>query len=119
MSATARVMLDPEAVSISAAIRTAAQAAPMLVIQQRALVDLAEELGGMDAAAGFLLTIAEELDKPIAVNLETGADRSTTTFIAPRHWGEQRLAGWVAARHEELTEQFGDIASVRAERGGP
>ncbi len=116
MSTTARMMIDPDAVPISAAIRTAAQAAPMLVIQQGALVDLAEELGGMDAAAAFLVDLAENLNTPIGVNLATGADTSSTTFLAPRDWTPERLQGWVVTRHAELVEQFGEVASVRAER---
>ena len=87
MSTTARMLVDPPTVSIAAAIRTAAHAAPCLVIGQCALVDLAEELDGMEAAAAFLLTIAEELDRPLGVNVQTSEDRSSTSFIAPRHWG--------------------------------
>ena len=114
MSATARVMVDPEAVPISVAIRTAAQAAPMLVIQQGALADLAAELGSMDAAAAFLLELAENLNTPIGVNIETGTDTSSTTFLAPPDWTPERLQGWVATRHAELVEQFGEVARVGA-----
>ena len=116
MSKTARMLVDPEAAPISAVIRTAAQAAPMLVVQQRGLVDLAEELGGMEAAAGFLLMIAEELDRPIGVNLETREGASSTTFLAPGHWAPARLAGWVAGHHAELESEFGEVTRVGPNR---
>ena len=118
MSGTARMLVDPDVVPMAAAIRTAAHAAPMLVIQQGALVELAGELGGMEPATAYLLSLAEELDKPIGVNLETGTDTSSTTFLAPGHWAPARLQGWVAGQHEELTAEFGEVASVRAGRDG-
>ena len=114
MSTTARMLVDPTAVSMAATIRTAAHAAPCLVIQQHALVDRATELGGMEAAAGFLLTITEELDKPIGVNVAIDADRSSTTFLAPGHWAPERLSGWVAGHHVELEAQFGASVPSRS-----
>ena len=112
MGATARVMIDPETVSVAVAIRTAAEAVPMLVIQQRALVDLAAELGGMDGAVGFLVDLAGEIGRPLAVNVETGADTSSTAFLAPRSWNAERLQGWVATRHGELEAEFGAVTRV-------
>ncbi len=113
---TARLLVDPAAVPMTAAIRAAAEAAPCLVLGQGALVDLAAELGGMEAAAGFLLTIAEELDTPIGVNVAMDADRSSTTFLAPGHWATERLSGWVAGHHVELEAEFGEVARAGSER---
>ena len=116
MSGTLRLSIDPAGVRITDAIRAAAEAAPCLVLGQAALVDLAAELGGMEAAAAYLLSLAEELDRPIGVNLEQG-DGSRTMFVAPRTWRVTRLQGWVAGHHGELEEAFGEVASVRAEGG--
>ena len=46
------------------------------------LADLADELGGTDAATRHLLAVAEAVDTPIAVNMETGPDTSCTAVIA-------------------------------------
>jgi hypothetical protein len=93
VSGALKVTADPRAVSMAGAIRTAAAASPLLVLAARALVDLAEELGGMDAAVLRLLELAEANDRPIAANFVTGIGTSSTAFIAPRHWSEERLAG--------------------------
>ena len=117
MSNTLRVTVDPATVRPSTAIRGAAQAAPCLVLGQGALVDLAAELGGMEAAAAFLLEVAESVGRPIGVNLQQG-DGSQTMFVAPRTWSVTRLQGWVAGHHGELESEFGEIAGLRTERGG-
>ena len=115
------VTVDAERLSIAAAIRRMADAAPMLVLTGRAFNDLARELGGLDAAVSELLTIAEANNRPVGVNFETGEDSSSTAFISPRSWSQERLTGWVGAKHQELTEQFGEVTRLstrpnRAER---
>ena len=113
------VQVDPAAVSMAAAIRTAAQASPLLVITSRVLSHLAAELGGHEAAARYLFGLAESIGKPVAVNVDTGAETSSTAFIAPRSWTEERLAGWVAGRHEDIEAAFGPAIPIgpnRAER---
>ena len=101
---------------MAAAIRAAAAGAPLLVITGRAFGDLATELGGADIAAGHLLELAEQTGRPIGVNVQTGVDTSRTAFIGPRSWSEERLQGWVAAKHEELAAEFGEVTPVGAER---
>ncbi len=110
---TLTVRVDPAAVSMAAAISAAAEAAPLMVVTSRALADLADELGGFEQAARELLAVAESINKPICVNLVTGADSSSTAFVAPRSWTEERLKGWAAGHRELLERQFGPIASVR------
>ena len=118
MSGTLRVTVDAEAVPIAAAIREAAQAAPApLVVTGRAAGDLADHLGSVDAAVRFLMNLATEIGRPIGLNAETDEGRSQTMFVAPKGWSEHRLAGWIAAKHQELESEFGDIAGVRAEGG--
>ena len=118
MSRRMTVTVDADQLSIAAAIRRMADAAPMLVLTGRAFNDLARELGSIEAAVGELLAIAEANNRPVGVNFETGADSSSTAFISPRSWSQERLTGWVGARHEELSEQFGQVTRLgnRAER---
>ena len=118
MSGTLNPRVDPAAVQMSRAIRVAAQASPLLVITGRAFGDLAAELGGFEAAVGELLAVAEANNRPMAVNMPTSEDTSSTVFIAPRSWPPERLSGWIAARHEELGAEFGAVTRVGVESGG-
>ncbi len=119
MSRTMRITADASKVSMAASIRATAQAAPLFLLTVRALADLADELGGMDAAVAFLLGIAESNNRPVAVNLPAPDGSSRTAFLAPRHWTEERLAGWTAGRHQELEDEFGRITRVSTMPGEP
>ena len=119
MSRTMRVTADASKVSMAASIRAVASVAPLFVIGVRALADLAAELGSMDAAAAFLLDVAEANNKPIGVNLPAPDGSSRTAFIAPRGWTEERLAGWTAGHHQELEDEFGQIMRVSTMPGEP
>jgi hypothetical protein len=99
--------IDSEVVSPAGAIELAAQTGPLLVLTGRALNDLADELGSDEAAMRHLLRVAETVNKPIAVNVETGPDTSSTVFLAPRSWTPERLRGWAAGHHEALEATFG------------
>ena len=116
MSRGMTVMVDAERVSVAETLRRVAAFSPLLVVKERALRDLAAELGGAEAAAAFLLELAEANNRPIAVNCETGIDRSSTAFIAPRHWSQERLTGWVGGRHVELEGAFGEITRIHPNR---
>ena len=111
MSKAARLMIDPSTLSMAASIRAAAQAGPLLVLTTRALRDLAHELGGHDRAAECLLTIVEEIGRPVAVNLER-ENGSHTVFIAPRGWSDERLRGWIAGHHADLEAELGEIVRM-------
>ena len=112
--AALRITADPSAVSMARAIRTAAGAAPLFVLTGRALGDLARELGGMDAASGHLADVAESIGRPVGINLPTGDDSSQTAFLPPRGWSEERLTGWIAAKHREIEDAFGAVARMGA-----
>ena len=119
MSGTLRLTVDTDATPATTAIREAAHAAPtLLVLTDRVLTDVAAELGGTDAAVRFLVDLAGEIGRPLGVNVETAADTSSTAFIAPRGWSQERLSGWVAAKHEELVAEFGEAVRIGAEPGG-
>ena len=116
MSRRMTVTVDASELSMAAAIRRMAVAAPMLVLTGRAFNDLARELGSIEAAVGELLAIAAANNRPVGVNFKTGEDASSTAFISPRDWTEERLAGWVAGKHEELEAQFGAAVPSRPNR---
>jgi len=113
---TMTITVDPAVVSVAESIRTAAEAAPLLVVSGRAFGDLAEELGSMDAAAEHLQGVAEAVGRPIAVNLPAEDDGSSTVFISPRSWTEERLAGWVGGHHEHLEREFGRVSRIGPNR---
>ena len=118
MSHPLHLTVDADAHFMVAAIRQTARAAPLMVITQRALVELAAELGGYEAATDSLLQVAEDLNRPVGVNLERG-DGSHTVFIAPRAWTEEQLAGWVGGHHAELEGAFGAVARARTDGQPP
>ena len=97
---------------MAASLRGAARMSPLLCVTGRALLDLAAELGGVDAAAAFLLAVAEEVGRPVAANVPTGPDTSSTAFVSPPGWTGERLAGWVAGHHAELAAEFGEVVRV-------
>jgi hypothetical protein len=58
--------------------------------------------------------VATNVNRPIAANLETGDGTSSTVFISPKGWSEERLSGWVAGHHDVLEEAFGPATVRRA-----
>ncbi len=113
MSRAATITLDAGVVSPSRALAAVARASDraLVVVSHRALDELATELGGHEQAARRLLTIATNTGRPICVNLPTPAG-STTVFISPRGWSQERLRGWAAGHADELQGMFGP-ATVR------
>jgi hypothetical protein len=119
MSGRLRITADPARVSMAASIRAAAEAAPLLVLTGRALGDLGVELGGPGAAAGWLAERAQEVGRPIGVNVPTGDGTSSTAFLAPQTWSRERLQGWVAGRSAELEAAFGEVVRIGSEFPAP
>ena len=114
MSRTLTVTTSPASVSTSKAIAEAATVAPLLVITYRAFCDLAAELGSDEAATCYLLRVSEQIGRPLGVNFETG-DGSRTCFLAPRSWTQERLAGWIGAKHDDLEDAFGTAVPMSLE----
>jgi hypothetical protein len=112
-SRTATITINSEMVSPAKAVMTAARSGPLVILSERAIRDLADELGGYDQAIRHILRIATNVGKPIGINLPI-AEGSTTAFIAPGSWTRERLAGWVGARHAELEAAFGEARIVEA-----
>ncbi len=112
MTRTLRIIADPTTVSMAASIRATAVIAPLFVLSVRALGDLAAELGSMDAAARHLLSVAEEVGRPIGVNLPAPDGASRSVFIAPRGWSDERLRGWIDGHGAELEAESGEVSRV-------
>ena len=115
MTRTLRVAIDAATVSPSRAIAATARTGPLVCLTGRAFRDLVAELGGVEPAMRHLLRVSENVGKPIAVNMPTGEDTSRTVFLAPRSWTEERLRGWVAAKHVEIEAMFGAATPVPLE----
>ena len=114
---TATVRVDAERVSVARSLAALARASardggPLVCLTARSYADLCTELGSDEAAARPLFRVATNTARPIAVNLPTGPETSTTVFVAPRAWTDERLAGWAAGHHEALEAAFG-AAKVR------
>jgi len=111
MSRSVRVTVDASRVSPSETIRRSAGLAPLTMVRGRMLIELADELGGYEEVGRFLYGIAEDLGRPIGVNVPTPAG-SRSMFLAPKGWSQARLVGWVAVRHQEVETAFGPATMV-------
>lgn len=107
------ITIDPARDRPSRCILAAARMAPLLILTGRSLLELADELGGYDRAARYLTTVATEIGHPIGANVPTGTETSTTLFVAPKGWTDERLRGWAAGHADELQAMFGP-ATVRS-----
>jgi len=100
------VTVDAGQASLAEVIETAARSGPLLILTERMLRMLTVELGSHDAAMRHLLAVSTKANRPIGANFPT-ANGSRTAFVAPSTWTQERLRGWVAGRHEEISEMFG------------
>ena len=112
MSRSLRVSVDTGSVSAARAIAEVARTGPPVCLTDRLFDDLADEVGGVEPAMRHLVAVAEEVGRPVAVNLETAAGASRTVFLAPCSWTEERLRGWVAGHHEAIEAVFGQATPV-------
>lgn len=93
----------------------------LIVLTQAMFQERIEANGGIDGG-GIVATWEEIMEAattsgvPIGVHLATSGGE-TTAFIPPRGWSQERLAGFVAGKHEELAEAFGDILSMDSTQG--
>ena len=111
----ATVTIDAATVSPSKALAATARLAPLVVVTDRCFGEMLAELGGAVAASAHLVRVATNVGKPLAVNLPRGLDRSTTVFIGPKGWSDERVAGWIGGHHETLERQFGPATLARRE----
>jgi hypothetical protein len=109
--ASLTVTIDPAKQSPSEVLKVTAGLAPLTMVTARMLVD---ELGGQEQAGAFLAEIAEDIGRPIAVNVPTPTG-SRSMFMAPKGWSRDRLAGWVAGKRDEIEQAFGPATLLRLE----
>ena len=109
----ATVTIDAATVSPSKALAATARLAPLVVVTGRAYGEMLAELGSDELVITHLIRVATNVDRPIGVNLTSGTDTSTTVFIGPKHWSDDRVAGWIRGHHEALEEAFGDATFSR------
>ena len=117
MSRALHVTVDTATLRPTAVLGRVARAGTAVGLTHRMFRDLAAELGDHDAACRWLVDLAQEVDRPVLVNMPTGPDTSTTVALAPFWWGEERLRGYVGGLHEEIEEMFGP-ATIRPWGGG-
>jgi hypothetical protein len=106
------VTIDSATVSTAKAIQATARSGPLVVLTDRAYGNLVDELGGLEPAMLHLLRVAENVGRPIGLNVSTGADTSRSMFVAPRSWTPTRLQGWIAVHYEAIEAMFGAAAFV-------
>lgn len=114
MTRSMTVKVKSRAVPPSKAITAAARMAPLLIPTGRAFRDLAVEPGSDEAAMRHLLRVSENVGRPIGCNFQT-AEGSRTAVLAPRSWTQDRLRGWIAAKHEESEGAFGKAVAPSLE----
>jgi hypothetical protein len=112
-SSALRVTVDTERLKPTAILRTAAEAGTAVGLTHRMLADLEAELGGMEPAVEWLVSLATLTGRPIFVNLPNGKDASQTVALAPKGWGSERLAGFVGGLRDELEDMYGPATMRR------
>jgi len=105
---TLHVTVDADQASLAEVIETAARSGLLVILTARMFRELARELGSNDAAMRHLLAVSIKANRPIGCNFPT-ANGSRTAFIAPSTWTQERLRGWVGARHQEIAAMFGPV----------
>ena len=102
---------------VSTNVQAAARTRALTVLSGRVWADLVSELGSGRRATRWLIREATKIQTPIGVNIPSPvADGSShTLMISPRGWSEERLEGWVGARHAELSKMFGEARVVNKE----
>jgi hypothetical protein len=98
--------------TIRTLIRATLKAGKPVMLTTRAFRTLTAESGGrQDRALAFLVKHGGEANRPILLNLENPDGTSQTVALA-RGWSQERLMGYVAAMHQELEEEFGEVARM-------
>ena len=109
----ATVTIDAEHVSPSKALGVTARLAPLVVVTDRCYGEMLAEFGSDELVIAHLIRVATNVDRPIGVNLTSGTDTSTTVFIGPKYWSDDRVPGWIGGHREALEQQFGDATFSR------
>jgi hypothetical protein len=89
-----------------------------VLLTARALATLASETGGYDQAFECVRQMVCEAGRPVMVNFERPGGESSTMFIFPDGWSEERQKGWVGGLHSSLEREFGTIIKTCGRREG-
>jgi hypothetical protein len=89
------------------AIVLALDTVPLVVLSDATCQALSHECGSAARATAWLWKQANRARKPIGLHHD-----GRTEFYAPLGWSRQRLAGYVAAHHDELEAAFGQVDRV-------
>jgi hypothetical protein len=109
-----RILVDCSRASPSETYSLLAEGVPshvLLLLTSRAVRELRQELHTWERVGEWAAELATRLNRPVALNLPDRDGSSRTMVLAP-NWSHERLAGYVAGRHEELEAEFGPIARV-------
>jgi hypothetical protein len=74
--------------------------------------ELRQELKSVGAVVQWATALTIRLDRVLMLNIPDRDGSSHTVTLAPPGWTQERLQGYIAARHEELEEAFGQIAHI-------
>jgi hypothetical protein len=74
--------------------------------------ELRQELKSVEAVARWATALTIRLDRVLMLNIPDRDGSSHTVTLAPPGWTQERLQGYIAARHEELEEAYGPIARI-------
>lgn len=84
----------------------------MLALGPGIFRELRQELKSVAAVIQWAADLAKRLDRIVLLNIPDKDGTSHTVTLAPG-WTQERLAGFIAGRHEEIAEAFGPIERVR------
>jgi len=93
--------------SYSRIVESMAQTVALPVGHGAVLHGLVEELGGLEGMLAWLVTVADQAQRPIGLHLA-----GTTTILSPPGWAQQRVEGWVAAQAGGLEASFGGVRAL-------
>lgn len=109
MKSMAQLLVGDE-IPATLAIREVATQGPLVAITGRMLLRLADELGSNQATWKWIVRLATEIQRPIAVNDDVSdAATSTTYLIGPAGWSDERVQGWAGGLRDELAAAFGPM----------
>lgn len=104
--------------AVVALIEAAVSSQTLTVVTYSTLKRLAAELEtDTNGAVRHIYDLAERYGRPIGVNYPTGKNTTRTAVIPPPGWSTERLSGYVAGQHEQLTALFGAVAKVTSGTG--
>jgi hypothetical protein len=85
---------------------------PLLVVKHWAYRQFGRDFGGDRRARQEQEGLANDVGRPIGLNLEKKDGGSATVFLSPEGWSQERLQGWLGGYHQELERELDSVARV-------